>query len=259
MSSDNCEMRTKMVYRPNITAAQLNDVIKNDPDISVREAAQTQLNFMNKTFEGNSYSIPTEEYELFNQLEEKAKNTANLAELTQIYNEINQHPNFFPLLIPLAKNCNLNADLIHKIYIKAQTLKEGFKVQVFEALAANLQTPADVLFPLASEKNPKILQALAGNPNLPAAVMSWLLTYPNCIARKNLIMLNPNLTDTLLKQMTHDSDAMIRKLASDRLNQPQKLFIWQNQLQANPACAAKIAPMLQITPPMDTSSVMPGR
>lgn len=250
LTSSNCEIRRQIILNPNTTIDTLKWIVKNDPDMSIRQDADQQLKYLQHTPSPPipTYGILANEVKLHKQLESTASNSTDPTELTSVLNEIDKHKNFFPLLEILAHNCNITNQMTQDIYSKTQKLSDAYyKNAILTALAMNPNTSPDVLKQLANEKDPKLLRYLVGNPNLPQDTMSKFLNYPDCVLRKSIITNNPNVPMAILNQMKTDPDESVSTAATTRINQPidYQVNALKTLINILPSCEAKYSPNVE--------------
>ncbi len=250
-TASNCELRRQIIFNPMTTPDTLKKIIKLDPDIGVQEDAQQQLNYLEhispapiKTF----VKLNANEVKVYKQLTDQIPNSQDSSELGQIYSQVAQHPNFYPLLEAMANNCYITTELAANIYTQSKNLKDSYyRSSTLTALAINPKTPPDVLNQLASEKDLNLLRYVVANPSASQETLTRFLNFPDCKLRKNIILNNPNVPDAILNQLKNDPDETVSTEASNRLSQPidYKINAWKSVTNSMPSCAGLYSPQIE--------------
>jgi hypothetical protein len=232
-----CEVRRAVIAYPNISKNVLTQMVSSDPDMGVRRDARQRLGFIRGVTTLEKPGLPqTRPTMLSPRLPEKISNMDNANQLRRIFDATADDEGASVILESLASNCFITEDLARKIYEKAFNLKNYPRTAVLMSLAANPQTPADILNNLTSEKDLAILRALASNPNLPYSAMVVLVPFPDCRIRKEIICI-PHTSTVLLKKLRKDKDESVALEANERAAQEDEyLHNCAEVKKLNPSC-----------------------
>ena len=87
------------------------------------------------------------------------------------------------------------------------------------SVAGNPNIPADVLTELAKDSDWYVRISVAGNPNTPVDVLTELAKDSHSVVRKNAAG-NPNIPADVLTELAKDSDCIVRRYAAGNPNMP---------------------------------------
>jgi hypothetical protein len=213
-----CEVRRAIISYPNVSAEVLATMSQHDPDLGVRHEAKQRLEFIRGVAHlENSAKTPVINHTPpLSPL--KIISLDNAVKLRQIFENVADNDDAAIILESLASNCFISDELARRLYDRASKLKHYPRTAILKALAANPETPIDVLNALATEKDLAVLRELAANPNLPNNAIAKLAIYPDCKIRKKIIC-SPDTTTAMLKLYRHDQDESVAFEASSRLTE----------------------------------------
>ena len=228
-----CEIRRALLNYPGIEEKLLRQMTLRDPDLGVRRDAKRRLDFLHGNTHlasaplANKYMLPAG----------AEQDSVDKLALDQAGPDAK--------LLKSAENCQLEPSTARTIF-HAALAKQGYaKTAVLLALAANPQTPPDILRRLAQENELIILRSLAANAHLPMDVIQTLAPFPDCKIRKEIICL-PAADTAQLNNLRADKDESVAQEATERLRESSaylnvcREFRKINTLCQQPASAAPL-------------------